>query len=527
MLSKNTLLRSGRYCIQETISVGPSGTIYSATDSIRRATVFIIERSVSQLGAFEGESESLVRIQHDGLVRIFEDFEDNGRAYSATEPLSNSEKGVIVPTDRSSVDRIFDRMGAILLAINAVRSEANSIEHIEIGPKAIVTCADGKIKLLLANLTGFGMAEAKVESPFVPMELVWDRLDLITQRAVYNRWTDESLSLLESPPDARTSIYALGAVFYKLLTGIDPEVALYRTIEMLDSGADSLRSPQSINSAIDEAQSSFLIRMLEVRRERRFGSVEDAIFSLPTIPTIGTSELAVVEVEPEPLDLLLPQTPTPAARVFEPALAQPPRPSPISRAFNDQLFAAATVKRPEPKPESKILVDTRPIAVPARIIERRHEPGALSTVEYTFSPAIAPAKREKSKIFKPLAVAAVLIVSALGGWGIYTLNQSTSPVSHLSSEPPVASMTDRSDQAVAQEPVITSTSPAVENSTANTTQASQTIAADPQTEPDSASPARQNTQVAEVKSARVRDTKPAAKNEAKPKKKLTVDDLIN
>ena len=83
------------------------------------------------------------------------------------------------------------------------------------------------------------------------LESVWENLDHITQKAIYNSYEDSSLALLESPADSRTDIYSLGAIFYRLLTGKDPAPAVERAIEMLDSNADSLRSPKAFYPLID------------------------------------------------------------------------------------------------------------------------------------------------------------------------------------------------------------------------------------------------------------------------------------
>lgn len=525
MLPSKHLLKNGRYSIDRSICNGSAGTIYLATDTLRNATVAIIERSDTSTGQDLGNG-LFARTQHDGLVRIGDDFEERSCRYSATEPILTAT--VKRPEDEPSCQAIFERFGAILLAINAKRDDLDldSASGVDISPQLFVFSADGKFKLLYPGSAGFTDMEPTVAPAFAPLESVWESLDHITQKAIYNSYDETSLALLESPPDARSDVYTLGAIFYKILAGKDPVPAVERSIEMLDSNADPLKSLSSLNPAVSPDQSKFIERMLEVRRERRFGSIEDARFSLPSPPQVVKVQPASVVPEPEDFPLLeLPSTsvnvplavsantfsPRPEvprlettrvdnAAAFRPPFAvvedlieMMPEPEPIS-VEPKQKIQPKTVLRPEPRPEPKR--------------EPRPEPKDVFTAFESVQPT-------GGRGLKFVAIGAGALVVAVGiGWAVL----GGSSAKHAD---PSASMA--APQVVVQE----------QQATANSEPAQTTVAepigvsVDPDENANSSQAAKPKPQIADTRAAQPKAAKPAAKNEPKPAKKLTVDDLIN
>lgn len=489
--------------------------MYLATDTLRNVTVAIIERSDTSAGQDLG-SALFARTQHDGLVRIGDDFEERSCRYSATEPILTAT--VKPPEDGSSCQALFDRFGAILLAINAKRDDLDldSASGVDISPELFVLSAEGNLKLLYPGSAGFTDIEPTVTSAFAPLESVWESLDHITQKAIYNNYDEASLALLESPADARSNVYTIGAIFYKILTGKDPVPAVERSIEMLDSNADPLKSLSSLNPAVNPEQSEFIERMLEVRRERRFGSIEDAIFSLPSPPQVTNARSESVVPEPEDFPLLeLPSAPVgiPLAASANPFSAKPEvqvletAPVNIAAAFRPPFAVVEAVidTMPEPvavEPEQKIQpkAELKP--------EPRPEPQEVFTAFESAQPAGGGA-------MKFVAIGAGALVVAVGiGWAALggSLAKPADPSASMAAPPTVVqeqqsnALSEPAQTAVA-EPV------GVSIDTGENTNSSQS--------------AKPKPQIADTRAAPPKAAKPAAKNEPKPAKKLTVDDLIN
>ncbi len=496
MLSSKHLLKNGRYSIERSVCTGPAGTIYLASDNLRKATVAIIERGDND-GNNDLDSGSLARTQHEGLVRINDDFEDRSCRYSATEPLATT--AVRHPTDGAACDALFDRLGSALLALNAVRTDAESTSGVEISPETVVFTADGKLKLLYTGSTGFIAPGPEPTSPFVPLETVWERLDHITQKAIYNSYDEASLAVLESPADSRTDLYSLGAIFYRLLTGKDPVPAVERSIEMLDSNADSLKTPGSLNLAVNAEQSDFIMRMLVVKREGRFGSIEDAIFSLPSIPQVFAVQPETVVPQPDEFPLL--EIPTMPVGTHSTSATNGVMP--IVLVLEEPVVDVTAAFRP-PFVENKKFVELASTRKEVPLVREQKE--VFSTFETHDTTSSGASK-------KPFAIAAgALVVAVTIGWVLFG-GSSTRP-----DLTPAASMT--APQNVVQEApasVSESQPPAEPNS----------VAVETDNSPNVDQSAKPKPQIADTKTKPVKDAKPAVKNEAKPAKKLTVDDLIN
>jgi serine/threonine protein kinase len=515
MLPSKHLVRNGRYSIDRSICKGSAGTIYIATDTLRNATVAIIERSDTSAANDPG-SGLFARTQHDGLVRIGDDFEETSCRYSATEPILTAT--VKPPEDGSLCQAIFDRFGAILLAINAKRDDLDldSASGVDISPELFVLSAEGKLKLLYPGSAGFAGIEPAVTSPFAPLESVWESLDHITQKAIYNSYDETSLTLLESPADAASDVYTLGAIFYKILTGKDPVPAVERSIEMLDSNADPLRSLSSLNPAVSPDQSKFIERMLEVRRERRFGSIEDALFSLPSPPQATKARLESVVPEPEDFPLLeLPSAPmgiplTASANAFLPRQEfQVLETTPVdsAAAFRPPFAVGEAVI--ETMPESVAVEPEQEIQPKAEIKpEPRPEPQEVFTAFESAQPAGGGA-------MKFVAICAGALVVTVGlGWAVLSGSSAkqADPSASMAAPPTVV---QEQQQSAPSEPAQTTVAEPVG------------VSVDTDENANSAQSAKPKPQIADTRAAPPKAAKPAAKNEPKPAKKLTVDDLIN
>ncbi|MBP7475182.1 MAG: hypothetical protein KA810_07990 [Pyrinomonadaceae bacterium] len=515
MLPSNHLLKNGRYSIDRSICIGQAGTIYLATDTLRNATVAIIERGDNPVGE-DISSERLARIQHEGLLRISDDFEDKSCRYSATEPVLTS--AVSPPRDASSCRAMFDHLRAILQALSGEQANSRTSSGIAILPEMLMLTADGKLKLLYTGSTGFDMNSTAAASSFASLETVWESLDHITQKAIYNSYDERSLALLESPTDARSDLYSLGAVFYKILTGIDPISAVERSIEMLDSNADPLRSPTSSNPVVSSEQSKFIERMLEVKRENRFISIEDALSSLPSPPEVAKPQSKPVVPEPEDFPLLeLPsapvviQTPSSASgfsaktelHVLETAAVD------TAAAFRPPFAATEQVFEPMPLP--------KPVpAMLAQEVQAKVEPKAepRSEPKEVFS-SFEPTQPASDGAMKYVTIGAGALVIAAGiGWAVLS--------------GPRATAGDPSASMAAPQTVVQEQKPIAPSEVAPTNAAEPVSVAtdtnDTANVPDTTKP---RVQIADTRPAPSKPTKPAAKSEAKPAKKLTVDDLIN
>ncbi len=530
MLSANTLLRDGRYRIGHAITSGRAGTLYTAEDQISKQHVAIVERFETD----EGRTENLIKLRHEGLVSVVDNFRENEHDYEVTEPIAKTE----AKPNSTAVNEIFGRLAPILQAIAALRAKFPSRKFVEICAENIFTTADGNLKLLFVESYGIISPKNPQESPYLPFERVWDDLDLISQRAFYREFDDETLELLESAPDARSDMYSLGAVFYELLTGRAPLSAFERSFEMLDGKTDPLTPIFSLNNTVSSTQSQFVMKLLAVKRENRFDSLEDILMNMPMTPNdinnnnraqndatdIDNLELLEIPIEPqrERAEAVINGNRSDTHvldQVFELSTTEISPESAMHAedldSFVDQFYSKDELHdRIDAHLAAKKVVNESEVATTEAVVENKvFEP--VVEKRPTFSPEPeTPKQRGGFGKMIGIAVASILVVG-VAGFGLLSFmsGETNSAQEQMPYQAPGASIVEPSQQPVTSNEPVTSTS----------TETPQNIDAQPETP---TAPAKSRPQVAEAKPAKPAEAKPA-KTEEKPKKKMTVDDLLN
>ena len=471
MLSPNTLLNKARYRVERFSFGSPKCNVYAAVDQNVGATVLVVEHA---------NAEAAPMPTHEGSVIFQDSFVANGHRYDVTEPLASGQTN-------PSVAKTWDDLSVILMALNTI--SAVSGKRCEIGPQTIVATANAGYKILAIESAP---APVEIEAWHVPIERIWHDLDHISQNAIYNAWDESSLAGLERPLDESSDLYSVAATFYHIFAGITPPSAFERTVVGLDD-ADPLVAPQALEPELGEEAGAHLRRCLELRRERRFQSFEEAIMSLPTL-SVPTPN---VEEDRDLLDLgAAPQMPVPVR----------------ANAVVAKVEIAQTVKyEPTEIPENikaDVVIERMPVSHPS-------QQEVADTTLPTFALETDPRHRPGMKF----AFAGVILAVIGGiGWGAYQLagtgNLGTNPVTAAQIVAPVT----RNEPAA-----IPSPTPA-DAGTITATKAStevpvDTTQADASVKPDGSHP---RPQVATKTAA-----KPATTTDPKAKKKVTVDDLIN
>lgn len=107
---------------------------------------------------------------------------------------------------------------------------------------------------------------------YSPLEQIWSGLDRASQNVIANSYDETSEKILNQPADARTDIYRLGATLYHLMTARQPIDALERSIDVLEGKSDPLPPPHRINPQIPPEISRVVVKAMEIKRENRFFS---------------------------------------------------------------------------------------------------------------------------------------------------------------------------------------------------------------------------------------------------------------
>ncbi len=222
--------------ITRLVGRGGMGAIYHARQTAldRDVALKIIAKEVAGdtafIERFEREAKTLARLSHPNIVTIF-DFGRtvDGQAYLIMEFVDGINLREAMSS--GSVGRE-DSLAIISTVCNALQyAHSKGVVHRDIKPENILLGEDGTIKV-----ADFGIAKIIDNSPGSPA--------LTATRQVLGSLHYLAPEHLESPTqvDHRVDLYALGVVFYELLTGQLP-LGRYDPPSMVRPGIDARMDP--------------------------------------------------------------------------------------------------------------------------------------------------------------------------------------------------------------------------------------------------------------------------------------------
>ncbi len=508
MLSSNSSLQNGRYRVIGLFGEADGGRLYDAFDEQLGQKVV-----VHASPANDSTNDRLIELKTrriKGIAQIRDGFVEGPNAYLVTEPLEG----------RASADEFMNdpanSIGMLLSGIQSLLANSSSSGFIEINPQMIRRAQDGNNCLLHF---GSGVVSAAQQNqkltPFAALESVWPGLDMATQKAISNSCDEESMASIESPADERTTVYALGASLYQILAGKSPLDVLVRSIELLDEKGDPLKKLSDLRPSIDAELSGVVMRMIALKRNER----PSLSVALALVSSLKPKQEAAIELDlDDEIDLL--EIPFETDSQPRPIEVPPVLASNVSQVLPEipAMIAAVEEKVEEPK----VVEET-----PAIVSEAK--PEAMPKVE-PFIPSVSPTPRPEAEVpsfaaepvdsgsgngMKIAAAAAGLLIMAVVGW--FVLGSGSGASASASTATPERTA----------EPVTTSVeTPAVSGQTplepsANQAAPTNTSTEEPQPNVDATKQPKRPV-VAEVKP----QTKPSPAKTEKPKKAMTVDDLL-
>jgi serine/threonine-protein kinase len=205
--------RIGRYEILSTLEEGDLGIVYQAQDPIIGRDVFLktIRKDVLYsddtafcFSRFKKEALAAARLNHPGIVTLYEYGEDAGVVFIAMEFVEGMSL-----RDLLSLDEGFGVAGSVDLIVQLLDALAYShdkgVIHRDLKPANIFLMHDGRIKVTNFGITKFESTDLTqvgnlFETPYYMSP------EMVTGR----------------PVDARSDLFSVGAIFYHLLTGEMP-----------------------------------------------------------------------------------------------------------------------------------------------------------------------------------------------------------------------------------------------------------------------------------------------------------------
>lgn len=233
-LQQGTLLQGGKYQIKKVLGQGGFGITYLAQqvsldryvavkeffmkdfcdrdDSTSRMTVgssgsrYIVSKYREK---FVKEAKSIAKLNHPNIVRVIDVFEENETAYYVMEYLSDDSLSMLVKKrGRLSQDEAVKYIGQIASALEYIHDR--NMLHLDVKPANVLL--DEKMDAVLID---FGMVK---HYDTEGNQTSTTPVGISVGYAPLEQYSMDGKTVLTPTSD----IYALGATFYKLLTGITP-----------------------------------------------------------------------------------------------------------------------------------------------------------------------------------------------------------------------------------------------------------------------------------------------------------------
>lgn len=245
-LSPGQKLQDGAYTIQEKLGMGGQGTVYLARSERLPADTNLIALKEFMLPVypdpkvrmkaaerFQVEAEMLSRLHHPQIVRFFDLFIEDHRAYLVMERAEGENLKSLVQKEGRLNEREVARLAWQMCGIlKFLHSNEPPVTHRDFTPDNLILSAEGMLKLIdfsvarqvEANVTGSVVGKPNFMAP----------------------------EQFRGKPVPQSDLYSLGASMYFLLTGAEPEAI--QTAQLGNQFSQAMNHMVAKATAVDVAE---------------------------------------------------------------------------------------------------------------------------------------------------------------------------------------------------------------------------------------------------------------------------------
>ena len=255
-----------RYEIERLLGEGGSGAVYLVSERHARHTMFALKEVIcpnkQDRERFVFEGAVLRRLDHRALPSVHRMFEQDQlkRVYILMDYIQGRDLEALrqeQPDRRFALPLALALMAPVVDALSYLHRQNPPIVHRDIKPANIIVPVGADATVLV----DFG--SAKEYSPGTQTVAVRHRAPGYAAPEQYSGGTTP-----------QTDIYALGATFYTLLTGMIPPDAITRATRMWSPAGDPLRPADVLASTIPPAVAQALGQAMALGSAERFKTVE-------------------------------------------------------------------------------------------------------------------------------------------------------------------------------------------------------------------------------------------------------------
>jgi beta-lactam-binding protein with PASTA domain/serine/threonine protein kinase len=200
-----------RYLIGERIARGGMASVFQATDQRldRPVAIKVMHHGLGDdkqfTERFVREAKSAAKLNHPNVVSVFDQGMDGEVTYLVMEYVpGRTLRDLMREESPMPPHRALELLEQILIALSA--AHAAHIIHRDVKPENVLITPDGKVKV-----ADFGLARAVSAATTATGGTLIGTVSYLAPEIVVNEGAD-----------ARSDVYACGAVLYEMLTGVKP-----------------------------------------------------------------------------------------------------------------------------------------------------------------------------------------------------------------------------------------------------------------------------------------------------------------
>jgi len=280
----------GRYEILQLLGEGGMGAVYKALDREVERTVALklirpeLASNPTILARFKQELLTAHQVTHKNVIRIYDIAEADGVKFITMEYVDGSDlRHILIDNGKLAPERAVEIIRQVCLALEAAHSAG--VIHRDLKPQNIMQ--DSKTDRIL--VMDFGLARSIESEGMTQTGALLGTIEYMSP--------EQSMG---KPLDQRSDIFAVGLIFYEMLTGKTPYKADTAMASLLRRNQERALPAAELDASIPKGLSDIVSKCLERELAHRYQNVQEILEDLDAYqgarPTLAS--LAAVPVAP-------------------------------------------------------------------------------------------------------------------------------------------------------------------------------------------------------------------------------------
>ena len=259
----------GRYEIQKLLGMGGMGAVYKAHDlEVDRAVGLKVIRpdlagNPAILARFKQELILARQVTHKNIIRIYDLSEAEGVKFITMEFIEGEDlRGILTRAGKLSPDE----------AINIIRQSCSGLQaahlegviHRDLKPSNIMRDASGRVVIM-----DFGLAKTVASDGLTQTGMMIGTMEYMSPEQA-----------MGSDLDARSDIFAIGLIFYELLTGNMPYKAESAIASLVKRTQERAVPISDVDPSVPAMVSQIVSKCLERDPKNRYMSIQELLDDL-------------------------------------------------------------------------------------------------------------------------------------------------------------------------------------------------------------------------------------------------------